>query len=442
MLDILKLLTFTWLAFWAFHAGIHIMRGNYQSILPVIIVHFALAGLPLALDIFVGQPRYQFQPGFRLAAQDTWTNIIYCFYVGAIPLFWWFFGRSKKPLTLEIDNALTGSQFSSLKKANWLWHILLYLPLISVLFAPNPNLYLNYAWFIVGSESDDANSFHTLLSLFCTLAILGATILITLAPKLKFSTILYLTPWIVLAIWLHGKRDIIVMTFAMLTLALWYRGFIKRFDVVVVGLVAASLLLIFSSAYQSSVRSVSGDNFWRQYEGFRVDFGRDDVIKMTIFAELYPERMKILEFRGQSLLFYLSMYVPRDMWVEKPFPYATYVTSAMLQIYPPRLLGWGMTTSWLEEAIANFSWAGLLFGPLLPALICRAGDRRSNVFLSCLTVLVSIRFLMVALVAFAPFFWLWLFMIIRIRPVQMRMIESQRDESHHRPRTALPNDAG
>lgn len=442
MLDILKMVTFMWLAFWAVHAIIHIVRGNYQSILFVIIVHFFLTGLPLALDIFIGQPRYLRQPGFKLAAQDIWTNIIYCFYVGAVPLFWWLFGRYKHALIIDRANPLQEHNLNLLRRWIWVFHLLLFAPLIVLfLFAPDPSLYLDYAWFIGESYDADITSFHSIIALLCVLSIVSATIIISISTRINLLTFIYLLPWIVIAIWLHGKRDIIVMTLALFILSIHYRGIIRKFDIVIVSSITIVILLIFSSFYQSTIRNVLNNDFLQQYENFRIDYGRDDVIKMTIFAELYPERMKILEFRGQSLLFYLTMYIPRDAWPDKPFPYATYFTNAMLQIYPPRLLGWGMTTSWLEEAIANFSWAGFILGPLLPALICRIGDRRQNIFISCFTILISIRFLMVAFVAFAPLFWLWLFITTRYQPVRSNNQELSVHEPHHHSRTPLPDDA-
>ena len=75
----------------------------------------------------------------------------------------------------------------------------------------------------------------------------------------------------------------------------------------------------------------------------RVDYGRDDVTKMAIYAELYPDELEILEYPFQSFLFTATMYVPREWWSDKPWPYAVYATSALIQI-PSQYVGWGMTT--------------------------------------------------------------------------------------------------
>ena len=76
--------------------------------------------------------------------------------------------------------------------------------------------------------------------------------------------------------------------------------------------------------------------------------GRDDVTKMAIYAELYPNELEILDYPFQSFLFTSTMYVPRELWSDKPWPYAVYATSALMQI-KSQYVGWSMTTGILDE---------------------------------------------------------------------------------------------
>jgi hypothetical protein len=132
---------------------------------------------------------------------------------------------------------------------------------------------------------------------------------------------------------------------------------------------------------------------------------------MAIFAELHPSTMSILEFRGQSLIFYATAYIPRAMWPGKPLTYACYFTSAMLGS-SPQDWGWGMTTSIFDEALANGSWLGLLAASLVIGVLCRIGDSCSNVLVFLLTAIVASLLLTVELVAFAPLVLLWVMMIV------------------------------
>jgi hypothetical protein len=192
----------------------------------------------------------------------------------------------------------------------------------------------------------------------------------------------------------------------------WQKGYLRNKRLIVSALVGLVLIGVFSFVYQSNFRSMGPTlgSYDQVYDNVRIDYGRDHEIKMAIYAELYPNEMQILEYRGESLLFDLGMYVPREMWPEKPFPYAQYVTSAMLRT-PPRLWGWGMTTSWLDEAIANFGWLGMLLGPLVLSVICRVGDATRNALVVGLTILVGSLLLAVHLPAFMPIFILWLSLV-------------------------------
>jgi hypothetical protein len=139
----------------------------------------------------------------------------------------------------------------------------------------------------------------------------------------------------------------------------------------------------------------------------RVDYGRDNNLKAAIFCELADAGdVQILDFRGQSMLFYLTMYVPRRLWPEKPWPYAVYMTAYSLHTRPVDL-GWGLTTSFLDEAVANFGWAGLVIGPLTFTLLLRICDLSPDPLVKVIGVLVACLLMTVQFVAFAPLAIAW-----------------------------------
>jgi hypothetical protein len=168
---------------------------------------------------------------------------------------------------------------------------------------------------------------------------------------------------------------------------------------------------IFSASYQAEIRSFDTVDSGQRYDSMRLDYGRDHIIRMSLYAEIHPDSEPILEHRMQSLLFDATMLVPRRIWTEKPWPYATYATAAALRL-PVRNFGWGITTSWLEEAVANFGWPGLIIGPLLLAVICRIGDATKDGIVRLLTILVGSLLLAVQMTAFMPFVVTWLIAIM------------------------------
>ena len=130
--------------------------------------------------------------------------------------------------------------------------------------------------------------------------------------------------------------------------------------------------------------------------------------------------MQILEYPGQSLLFNATMPVPRKLWPDKPLPYAQYVTAAALErkagIYPG-----GLTTSWLEEALANFYWLGLLLGPFLFVVVCRFGDSAQNTMVTVMTSLIAVLFLTVQLTAFLSLAVFWVFLTLWCKKIASHM---------------------
>lgn len=423
-LDLLNIVTFLWLGFWALRAVIYIAAGNQSSMLFVILIHFVFSGLPLLLDVLLGKPALSIFRGLYWATRDDTTSIIYCLYVSAVPVFWWWHGKINQGLNVSgessditIDN--DPASFLSIRKLALYVFMLIFLisPLLAWISSPNPQVYLNYGVTVNNLFRFKAEEeYHNIISITCFLNLIGATGLIALQKRINILLIFSLLPWIFLAIWLNGKRHLVVFAIVLIGYIIWYKGYLKGVRFIIALMVAVLIVSIFSSSYQTGVRGGASD-FEEVYEGFRVDYGRDSNIKMAIFAELYPQELQILEYRGQSIFFYFTMYIPRQSWPEKPMPYRHYVTSAAFMI-PPKLWTWGLTTSFLEEAIANFSWFGMILGPSLISIICRVGDSRSNPLISPLTVLIAILFLAVDLSAFSPLFLIWLMMIFFVRPTK------------------------
>jgi hypothetical protein len=169
----------------------------------------------------------------------------------------------------------------------------------------------------------------------------------------------------------------------------------------------------FSYSYQAGVRSSDLLSAAKQYDNFRIDYGRDHGIKYAIYCELHPEHPSILDYRGQSLLYLVTILVPRQLWIDKPWPYAVYSTAAG-QGVPAQDLGWCITASWLEEATANFGLFGLLLGPMVLAIMCRVGDGSGYVVTRLLTILLGC--LMLAMSSAFPIVKIaWLVAVIQAR---------------------------
>jgi hypothetical protein len=173
------------------------------------------------------------------------------------------------------------------------------------------------------------------------------------------------------------------------------------------GTFALVILGSYIAWYQKEFRPLAVENSYSVYENSRIDYGRDHDLKAAIFCELSNGESHILEYRGQSFLFYLTMYVPRDLWPGKPWPYQVYLTAHALQT-PIGDRGWGITSSFLDESVSNVGWAGLLIGPMVFALLCRICDSSPDLVIKVLGLLVPCLLMAVEGVGLVPLVFVWL----------------------------------
>jgi hypothetical protein len=418
MISAIEILTFLWLALWALIALKALVQGNQSPILVVILVHIFFVGLPLFNDHVFGRPFYQNYPAFNRAMDDDLTMGIYCLYVSLIVPLWWQFGMTKRRngqyLTDQITDEINqNSDFLNSKYLRLTFGLFLISPLFALAAAPEPEAYWNYGAIAMGSLSQEARDYYPTISVSTLLSLIGCAGLLSSFNRLKPLFYLPILAWVCLSAWVNGKRYFVIFSLILIGYIFWQRGYLLGKRLIIAAFLSFLLLFAYSSMYQTAVRGIGANTLSVEglYENFRIDYGRDHTIKTTIYSELYPERMQILDYRGQTLLFYLTLYVPRSLWPEKPLPYAQYFTSAVFH-QPPKLWGWGLTTSILEEAIANFGWFGMIIGPLIPLGICKLGQSLPGTFSKSLSTLIACLFLAVEFSSFAPIFILWLLLYL------------------------------
>jgi hypothetical protein len=254
--------------------------------------------------------------------------------------------------------------------------------------------------------------FHIVMSIGTMIAVFCAASR-CLIESFRRRTLIEVCAAVGLAIWMNGKRYIVAEALMLVILALWYRGAATGKKLAWTVASGAIALCVFSVVYQSNMRGISFDPLSRDttLENARIDYTRDSRVKMAIYSEIYPERMRILEYRGQNLVYYATLLVPTTVWQDKPYSYASYFTSAMLNTYPQKI-GWGMTTGVFDEAIADLGLLGILIGPLLVRWLCSAGDSVHGWGTHILTCLVACLLMSVQLTAFLPLLLMWLISLI------------------------------
>jgi len=407
VIGIFKTLTLLWLLYWSWRSTQRILKGALAPALFLIDVHVLLFGLPLLLDLTFGRPRYDTWPTFQYTSADPMTEILYCIFIAACPLAFWNFGgvRRTNPLSSG-DIARIAALFQQSRYVKTLFKTLLITPLLTVALSPNPSLYLSYAFTLDTTLSQEETVFHGYVCIFSVLALLsGAAIAATSSHMGR--TALFVAPFIFVANWLVGKRTIVAITALLLILILWLRRKLEGWRLGLLGLAVVCALAGFTWLYQYIYRSSTVYDGGSTYESYRIDFGRDHGVKMALYAELNDTMAPILQYRGQSVLYTLLFYIPRQAWPVKPWPYAIYSTSAALN-HSVADLGWGITTSCYEEAVANFGLAGLFIAPLTLVWGCRLGSAAKDIPTTLLTILVCTLAVTLQIGAWLPLAIVWL----------------------------------
>jgi hypothetical protein len=387
------------------------MTGDRRTIHLLQLVHFVFCGVPLLLDLVVGPPEYTYHAGYIAARANDTTTWLYLGYVALVPLIFNVCGGTA-PDEQSVGNR-TRSEFTLEQGARNVAVVTLTAFVLAVL-STNPLSYLRYGTAI--DTEFTARPGYLMVSALSLLASLSCVLLLN-EKTIHWSIRVSLVPLLFVAMWIQGKRSIVALTLFAFFFAAWKSGRLRGKAILVAGAGGALALSGFSAFYQNEIRSTAtGQRVDRlsdspNYVYFRVDYGRDAGIRQAIHAEVDDAVRPVLDYRGQSLLFLAGAPVPREIWASKPLPYPVYSTSRALGI-ETREIGWGITTSWLEEAIANFGWFGFLLGPVIPALICNLGDRRNSAAPSLLTVTVASLLLTVNSTAFLPAIALWLVSLV------------------------------
>lgn len=402
-MEFVELATLIWASLWTWHAIRRLLDGDRNSLLIIYLVFYAEYVVPLGLDLTVGMPGYSEQPGFSVSAHNAYVRLLYCVFVFIVPLTWLW--------TTKRHNGMLFTK--SPAWVNLMLRLSSLLPVLLVLAAPDPSLYLKYAGIMSGNAPINVLVFHIVVSMATMIAVLCAAGR-CLVGSISKRMIIEVAFAMAIASWINGKRYIVAEALLFAILALWYRGAVTGKKLVWTMLAGIFFLSAFSVTYQLSVRNISyvGSSTDEATDGARVDFTRDSRVKMVIYSELYPEKMQILQYRGQNLFYYASLPIPRSFWKDKPYPYAMYFTSAMLNIYPHDL-GWGMTTGIFDETIANCGLMGMIIGPLLIRWLCAIGNSLTGWSVHILTCVVGSLLLSVQLAAFVPLMAIWLIAVAK-----------------------------
>lgn len=375
--------------------------SNPDMAAPVVFILLIIFVLPVFLDLLAGIPHYDgLLASMDLARFDDLTAIIYNLYVAfIIGLFSWKIGDPR----LRIDGKEFKSFTATLNRFSVLLYGLVFLPILLFPFCSSLHNFLRFG--VERVYFEPSSLIDVILPKASVISVACATFLWHLnREKACRGKNVLLFCVIVLDCLFQGKRSLFFLA------CVFYLGLIYlsggSLGMLIRRVAACSLLFsLFFIGYGKNI----GSTFGETYVGLRGDFGRDDVLKYTI-KKVLIDKEKIVNYPGQSFVFWGTFWIPRVYWHQKPWPYAVYFTNSLLPEHvrlrriarEEEYLGWGMTTSVVEEAIANFRWGGMLF-PLF-ALGGLFFIQRLSFIPRCVAFSIFILLLGVQFIAIYPFY--------------------------------------
>lgn len=377
--DFSNLLSFAFLTALAALAVIRLCRPVASTLNFIVLVHYFYCGIPMLLDVALGPPDLAAYPGLLEATEDETTLLFYCGYMVATSAAWtWLAGLKQSKLSAwQERRLLIQEKFRLTPTSQGIVGLLIGLPLLLAILSPDPSVYFTYASHIVDGLDASLAEYHSLFCAASSVSILLTFMILADSRSLTGRINILYAVSIAVNIWMFGKRSIMAVSTFLACFLLWMRFPLARFRTAIAFGVLISGMLGFSALYQSQVRSVDLRTVGpeRMYQILRLDFSRDHMVKLAIYAQLNQDQFRLLDYPGQSLMAVAAIPIPRSIWPNKPWAYAYYATSASLYHWPPEGRSWGLTTCWLDEALANFGWFAIVLGPLLPCFLCRLSDR-------------------------------------------------------------------
>ncbi len=387
--------------------------------------------VPLILDVFYKIPIYteKNHHGFSISYDDFSTEVIYCIIITYLNYMFHFF-QKRNVYTTVLDKK------NSSRIRIQLYSIILFCTLIGIVIYTitlmDEQIFealITYKLRHIHTENAD-----TLKKL--SFIIVAISLVFTMIEGDKRKTkhkIICMIPFLIYASLINGKKATIFISIVGIIMVLLIKNIIKRKKTIIM-IVAIACIAMF--AYQKYYNLNVAKEIDNEYTSYRIYYCRDNTLKMTIYSEKNNDR--ILEYRGESALYYLTFYIPRSVWKEKPYPYAVYFTDYLVNLKKVRPLSWNMTTSIYDEFLSNFGWLGILLIPFLMNFAIKQIHKRNKGMLGKGIVFLGILDIVLLLaVQVSAFLILYIALIVmmgiydineKFKKNQMKFIDAGKEE--------------
>lgn len=353
-----------------------IFLGKYSIFHFCCIVFYIMQILPIFISFFgdlSGIKKYY--PYMYYSMVDFKVDIIYGVFC-LVTMIILYYNASK----FNKKYKLTLNFFKNNNKLSIISIFCIFIPLIlGLLFSPNFNIYTKFSYFYTHEYLNSSSEYlyHiNIMSKFVYISFISTIIYYYYKDSKKKNIVAYLATFLIT--WINGKRTLLVfLLFAFLAIDFikWDRRDNKKLlKILKKALVFFGIFIVYYLIYNNIT---SKSNFADNYLLYSTYFSRMCNVKTAIYSLLYDHNM--LNYSGETLLFNIFFYIPRSIWVNKPYPYFRQFTSYVFYGKPNITIpGMQFQVNIWSEFISNLGLLGYILALVFIKIIIKKSEKSND----------------------------------------------------------------
>lgn len=357
-----------------------VTSGKYSLIHISIFAFWLMQILPLLVEIVVGENiNFKSFPTMYRAMTDDNVGLIYDGMVIGIIFLLYFFAEKLCQKHERKPSVLISLMNMSINMGG---KILLFvgmfvLPIFVVLLAPNSLVYLKFAYFYTETSYDlSERLFHTDVMVYVGYIAFGCTMLQYLyRSESKISKNMDILTAIILFTWLDQKRALLTFSLiGIIAIDIIKHGYKSKNQLIFKSVLFGAITVTYFVIYSQVTGKGSESQFYFQYVLY---YSRMNCIKTSIYDLLNGHTM--LEYNGQTILYNIFFFVPRQYWIDKPVMFCKYFTAYAYGRNSLDFMPWNLHVNIWTEFLENFGFIGIPIAIAFIVVVANITEKTENV---------------------------------------------------------------
>lgn len=362
-----------------------------SSLYIIYLMFFGIYVVPLILDYVVGFPTYHYYwdatsssydryEGFIKSYQHINTRFFYDVFILVIQIVLLYYKNNKRVGIVSGWRANESVRIS--KSTVYILVFFAFLPSLICIYAGYYYVPFIFGWrenpILSAISQGEYYSFVERLSYVG----LASSMICMVHPKVNIPMKMFIIILCYMNLCIESKRSILffAMAFYILLKSCGLGIKLNTKTIAIISLIGIRFVL-YQSIYIKMMRGYSDEDIL--YTQVRIDLFRDDTARMIIYS-LLSGTHTVLEYPFQSYLTQIAFIFPLDIinGIFKPgittIGFNRYLTCALIGVPVSSGERW-MTTSMIDEIIANFSILSVIIVPIVIYKLAKYIDKQSNI---------------------------------------------------------------